>query len=264
MVPSVLYSEFFSPAHFNKAYEFAAAPAALAEWVAYTWHSRFELLEEGHEALVRERLFAHLSSSIVFSHGDPFTVERGSESFEVSGGMVIGQQTSPLLFRHSRGNRLLGLKLKPGGFYRLLGIPAALIRDEIIPLKELLPTATALNNDPVSLYRLLTERSTRSDAFRSGCVQKALHLYLSHVSDNPPLEKLARELHLTPRTLGRYFHETLGLSPKKACSISRIRSALQAYASGHHFSLYDFGYTDRSHFHKDLRAYTSLRSLSPG
>lgn len=259
---SALYSEFFSTAHFDKAYHFSAPPAALAEWVAYAWHSRFEMLEKENETSVHERLFAHLSSSIVFSHGDPFTVERGQESFEVSGAVVIGHQTSPLLFRHSRSNRLLGLKLKPGGFYRLLGISAELIRDSIVPLQELFPAAAALQHDPASLYRLLIAGTTRTDAFKFNCVQQALHLYLSQVCDNPPLDHLARQLHLTSRTLGRYFHETLGLSPKKACSIGRIRSALQAYASGNSFSVYDYGYTDRSHFYKQLRAYTSLHSLS--
>lgn len=259
-----VHTEFFSGRHFLEAYAFEPPPAALSGWVSSLWQSRFEALYAAdHTVSLHERSFAQLSCSVVISNGSPFFVQAGNEMTEVKNTIIIGHQARPLLFHHDAGNRLEGVKLKPGGFYRLFGIPASLLQDAIVPVDELLGKKQAY--DLRSLTMLAAERSCKADLYKFDNVQKALSLYDDNMADNMPLDKIAWRLHFTSKTLNRYFHETIGIAPKKAFSIMRIRKALHDLAQMRNkkqFSLYGYGFTDRSHFYKDLRAYTSIRSLS--
>lgn len=261
-----MHNEFFSHQHFSAAYRFAPPPAALAPWVEFSWESSFGAIDLVAGNALEERTFAHLSSSIVFSEGDSFTVTvPGLPPVTVHEAVVIGHHSQPIVFGHSRDNRLAGLKLKPGGFYHLLGIPAGLIRDSIVSLRDLgFPPQLYTKHDLDALYRFVQQSPYRPDEFKLQAVQQALDIYLNQVHNNPRIDQVAWELHLGTKTLNRYFHEAIGIGPKKAFSISRIRTALKAYAgrtTGAPFSVYDFGYTDHSHFYKDLSAYTALHSL---
>jgi AraC-like DNA-binding protein len=260
-----MHNEFFSKQHYAAAYRFATPPAALAPWVEFSWESSFGDLVQAPEASLQERSFAQLSSSIVFNEGDTFHITvKGSPPIEVSEAVIIGHHSQPIVFSHTKENRLFGLKLRPGGFYHLLGIPAGLIRDSIVPLRDLGFAPLQPNQNMEAMYRFVQQSPYRTDAYKLQSVQQALDLYLAQVHNSPKVEQVAWELHLGAKTLNRYFHETLGIGPRKAFSIARIRAALKAYAGkrpGTSFSVYDFGYTDHSHFYKDLSKYTALHSL---
>lgn len=261
------HTEFFSPGHYAAAYTFSAAPHALKDSVEFIWQSRFDAIEADEQQEVHERMFAHLSSSLVFSQGQPFSVTEGQNTHHInSDAVLIGHHTGPVLFQHKKENKLTGIKLKPGGFYRLSGIPASLVRDHIIPLRELAPALYRQCQSIGKPEHLLPDFHNNASAYKYNCVRQALHLYLCELHENPILEQIAARLHLTPKTLNRYFHEVLGLAPKKVFSISRLRTALKDRLSGQGipkaFSFYDYGYTDRSHFYKDLATYTHLHSLT--
>ena len=262
-----LHTEFFSPGHYAAAYTFCAPPDALKDSVEFIWQSRFDALTSEAYPEVHERLFAHLSSSLVFSEGLPFTVTEAGQTKNISSDAVlIGHHTHPVFFQHKRENKLTGIKLKPGGFYRLSGIPAALVRDNIVPLNELAPDLYRQGRNSDNLYSLLPVFHDKANRYKYDCVRQALHLYLSDLHENPSLEQISGRIYLTVKTLNRYFHEVLGLGPKKVFSIARLRAALKDRTSLQNrpgsFSFYDYGYTDRSHFYKDLATYTHLHSLS--
>jgi AraC-like DNA-binding protein len=264
---TIRHTEFFSPGHYAAAYTFSAAPDALKDSVEFIWQSRFDTIEANEQQEVHERLFAHLSSSLVFSQGLPFSVTEGQNTRDInSDAVLIGHHTAPVLFQHKKENRLTGIKLKPGGFYRLSGVPASLVRDHIIPLRELAPVLYRQCKDLHNHVHLLPDFHHNASTYKYDCVRQALHLYLSELHENPALEQIAARIHLTPKTLNRYFHEVLGLAPKKVFSISRLRTALKDRLSIQEkptaFSFYDYGYTDHSHFYKDLATYTHLHSLN--
>jgi len=254
-----IHSEFLSAGHFASAYRFLPVPGPLQGTVQYIWESRFEAMDHsGRE--IAERSFAQLSSSIVFTEGSSFNIHKEGRVCQISGPVVIGPHTVPVEYYHNPENRLKGIKLHPAAFYGLFKVDAGQVRNEIVRLRE-------LGQDARSIQDLLQLLSSGSGAagFRQAQVARALNLYLAAVDEAPGLEAIAERLHLTGKSLYRYFIEILGLPPKKAFCISRLRLALAAYAgrskSGRRFSVYDFGYEDRSHFYKELRQYTSLRSL---
>jgi methylphosphotriester-DNA--protein-cysteine methyltransferase len=78
----------------------------------------------------------------------------------------------------------------------------------------------------------------------------------------PNTGELAERLFLHSRSINRYFHRVIGLSPKKFLSIVRTRAALTRYLdSPEDFSPSEFGYYDKSHFYKAIPPFTG-RSLS--
>ncbi len=262
----VPHTEFFAAAHYAAAYTFSAPPPALQDGVELVWQSRFDTLDLAQQPEVHEQLLAHLSSSIVFSDGAPFAVTRAGQTHSIdSNAVLVGQHSSPVLFRHLKDNKLTGIKLKPGAFYRLSGIPADQLCNQIVPLQTLCPGLYRQLCPGNNTAALAESFQAKTGNFRYNHVQEALHLYLSELADNPSPERIATRLYLTPRTLNRYFHEVLGISPRKAFCIARLRMALSERshqkAKGQRFSFYDYGYTDHSHFYKDLATYAHLHSL---
>jgi methylphosphotriester-DNA--protein-cysteine methyltransferase len=76
------------------------------------------------------------------------------------------------------------------------------------------------------------------------------------------VSQLAEKHFTTSRTVNRYFHRVIGISPKGYFSILRARTALTAYTKDRH--LFDpcvFGYYDHSHFYKEATCFTGF-SLS--
>ncbi len=134
-----------------------------------------------------------------------------------------------------------------------------------MPLNELAPALYRQWRNTAELPESLPFFHDKANRYKYDCVSQALHLYLSELHENPGLERIAARIHLTPKTLNRYFQEVLGLAPKKVCAIARLRTALKDRVSLQHkpgaFSYYNYGYTDHSHFYKDLATYTHLHSL---
>ncbi|PSK90614.1 helix-turn-helix domain-containing protein [Taibaiella chishuiensis] len=269
MKPPVRHTEFFSTAHYAAAYTFAAPPPALQDYVELVWQSRFDALDLERQPEVHEQLLAHLSSSLVFSEGQPFAVTSAGQTRSInSDALLVGQHSGPIQFHHLKDNKLTGIKLKPGTFYRLSGIPADALCNNIVSLQTLAPGLyqQLRTLSPTSaLTQIFNNFHPQAHSFRYNAVKTAMQVYLAGMPENQHPERVAAQVHLTPRTLNRYFKEVLGIAPRKAFSIARLRKALgdrsARKASGQAFSFYDYGYTDHSHFYKDLATYGHLHSL---
>ncbi|MCP4439001.1 MAG: AraC family transcriptional regulator, partial [Aureispira sp.] len=86
-------------------------------------------------------------------------------------------------------------------------------------------------------------------------VQQAIQLYQNQIEQQ--VSKVSGQLYVSQKTLTRYFKEILGINPKTCFNIIRLRTALKHYVEHNQsFSIYDFGYTDYSHFVKEVKKYT--------
>ena len=77
-----------------------------------------------------------------------------------------------------------------------------------------------------------------------------------------PVEDLAKQYHVSGRTLQRYFEICTGISSKQALQVMRIRKAtahLTHSPGDFHYSQY--GYYDHSHFYKHLRQFVGTSTL---
>lgn len=71
---------------------------------------------------------------------------------------------------------------------------------------------------------------------------------------------VAERLFVTSKTINRYFHRVVGISPKSYFCIFRARTALSAFIGNQEpFVPTNFGYYDMSHFYKDVIRFTGQK-----
>jgi AraC-like DNA-binding protein len=174
---------------------------------------------------------------------------------KISGSTVVaGPDTAAFVSLRGR-DALVGLRFRPGALPRLLGVPAAELRNSRVPLadlgiaehRSLVSLATALAADepaketaPWSLHQLrcITERLDRGAA----------------VAD------VARETSWSNRTLQRQCTAVYGYGPATLRRILRFRRAIWLLDRG--ASTADAaagaGYADQPHLHREVRDLTSM------
>ena len=226
-MPPGLHIEFLSHEHYTNAYGYRAPNEHLSHCTDFIWQSRFD---EHTITKHAELEFAHISSSIVFSQGSPFyiTKENGNMII-INEPMIIGHQSKPLMFSHDNENKLLGVKLKPSGFYKLFGMPAHELNNEVIPLREVRKASTEAVKDLDSLNSFLASVNHKPDYRKVDLVNKTITYYTSNICESKGIEELAYDNYLSHKTLTRYFLEVVGMQPRKLFSIIRMRMALQVY-----------------------------------
>lgn len=255
--------EILSQDHFEQHYRFAFPHDSLAEVVEYYWQLDLRTNPE-HFA---EDIFATLQASFVFCLGTPFSLQSGAHLSSVKNSVLIGHHSQTFTYRHHSGNYLIGIKLKAAGLNRLLGIPAAVFNNQLIPLHDVLfhnvfveEQLEAIDNwgDQVSFLNTLMLKafsSAQQTDFRTRFVAAALY-QASQSGALFNVAHLATNLNLTKRSLERYFKHELGIGPKWCLNLIRFRQALRAYSvQGYRTEFEQWGYTDYAHFNKDYRKF---------
>jgi AraC-like DNA-binding protein len=158
----------------------------------------------------------------------------------------------------------VGLRFRPGTLPRLLGVPAAELRDQRVSLDEL---------KPVRRHRRLTDVAAELAAARPARETTPWSLpTLNHVtkslSAGASVAGLARDLDWSGRTLQRQCGAVYGYGPATLRRILRFRRAVRLARAGRPFATVaaDAGYADQPHLHREVRALSgvSLRSLRDG
>jgi AraC-like DNA-binding protein len=76
---------------------------------------------------------------------------------------------------------------------------------------------------------------------------------------------ILKELHISERTLERYFKQYVGVSPQKFIRICRFQAAFQQIQSFDYEKLtdiaYDLGYADQAHFIREFKAFFGTAPL---
>jgi AraC-like DNA-binding protein len=171
----------------------------------------------------------------------------------------------------SAGERMLGLRLRPGVAGAVLGMPASEVLDVHVKLEELLGT------DVGELAERLGESDGDEEAF--GLLERAIR---ARIEDGPdPLvlaatrrlgfpgsrvDELAESLGISDRQLRRRFHQAVGYGPKTLDRVLRFRrlvaqaGAVAAGESDLARVAADLGYADQAHMNRDC---LRLSGLSP-
>lgn len=256
-------SEIFNKIYFQKQYRIALPPKELQQEIAFFW--QFNGYWSELDDSVGEQIFANLYSSLVFNLGSPFQYYQQNKATTIEQSSLIGARTSPIIFEHYEHNRLFGIKLQPAGLHRLLGINASVVNNQIIPLIDIKPQFRQLeqllvNNNfeqaCLSASTFLWSNMQSNISHKSTLVITALQLYQANLERQ--VSEISDQLFVSQKTLIRYFKEILGTTPKTCFNIIRLRAALTNYAQQKNlFSIYDFAYTDYSHFVKEVKRYTN-------
>jgi AraC-like DNA-binding protein len=190
-------------------YEAHAPPPALAPWVHAIWRVR---------ATAPADLRVLPDGCVDLIDGD-----------------VVGPFTAAALFRVAPGYEARGVRLRPGAFPELFGVPASELLDERVPVAELLGRRSA------SLPALAADAAP-PDPLAEAAMRA------------PGAGALARASGYSPRHLRRRLLAATGLTPKRLGRIGRMQRALSA-GRGESWArtAVEHGWYDEAHMANDVR-----------
>jgi AraC-like DNA-binding protein len=170
------------------------------------------------------------------------------------------------------GERILGLRLRPGVAGAVLGMPASEVLDVHVRLEEL------LGREASELAERLGESEADEEAF--GVLERAIGSRIAEAPDplvlaatrrlgfpGSRVDQLAESLGISDRQLRRRFHQAVGYGPKTLDRVLRFRRLVTqagAVATGESDLARvaaDLGYADQAHMTRDC---LRLSGMTPG
>ena len=192
-------------------YEEHAPGPELAPWVAAFWHLRCDR---------------------------PYSLRVLPDGcMDIIGGDVVGSLTSALVANLEAGDEATGIRLRPGAFTALYGVPASELSDLRVPLADVVRPRPLLE---------LARDAPAPDPLAAAAL---------HASD---IRTLARETGYSTRHLHRRLVAATGHNPKRLARIGRMQAMLAA-GRGESWArtAIEFGFHDESHMINDIRALAS-------
>jgi AraC-like DNA-binding protein len=178
---------------------------------------------------------------------------------------VAGPDTAPCIERLP-GGRVVGLQLHPAAVPAVLGVPAAAVRDQRVPLTELwgrpgreLVEALAGAADARTAATLLERACAQRIAGRDG-LPPVVNALRSRLAGGRPLD--VRELGTSERQLRRTCTAAYGYGPRTLRRIVRFQAALELLGRTDGPGLgevaYRSGFSDQAHLSREVGALSGL------
>lgn len=217
------------------------APSPLTGVVACLWR-------DGTDTPREQRVLPDGCIDLVWMHGEVH---------------VAGPDTAAYVVSLDAGQALAGLRFLPGAAPAVLGMPAAVLRDQRVPLREIWPGSAlaervAAAPDPAAaLAEAVAPAGADAAAGASAVrVDPALRVVLARLRAGCGVAATADALGWTERTLHRRCRDAFGYGPAVLRRILRFRAALRLAEQGTPFAAVAAraGYADQSHLAREVRA----------
>ena len=196
---------------------------------------------------------------------DKLCIKKDGEFSLCERSIIIGPQTKPVILDLGRKHMVLLVNLKPGGMYRLLGIPMNEIVDKDFDARSILG-----NEVDLLLARL---RDAKTDEIRNQIVQLYLLQRLDSLLPCLPFDRamlqlvknrgnlnmdfVASQACMSLRQFERKSLERIGFSPKYFARMIRFSHAFKLKELSPHKSwtiiAHECGYFDQMHFIRDFK-----------
>lgn len=235
-----------------------SAPPWLAREVDAIWYS------EGALHASRERVLPCGLVDVVANLGDAMTLVEGRGERRIVGGCSSGILSRAEVIGHPAVHRAVGLRLRPLGARRVLGVPLATFSGALTRLDDLLGASGAS----------LADRCAHASG-PEAALAAALDWITSRIDKGPApdpvapwalaridrgdarlsIADLARRSGLSERRFVVRFERELGVTPKLYARLVRFRRALASLR--HDVTLaalaVEAGYYDHAHMNRDFR-----------
>jgi AraC-like DNA-binding protein len=189
----------------------------------------------------------------------------------VSSLVLFGQTIAPETLTLNESFTLIAYFLKPHALFSLFGLEARELTDRPMDLYLHQPQAARLLEDQL-LHAASTEAQLQLlDRYIHSLItgQKKEDPILAHAANTivrchagVSLDKLHKELYVTPRTFQRMFERKIGVSPNLLKRISQFNAAFWHLNSGNYTLLTDIAhqhsYADQSHFIRSFKEFTGI------
>jgi len=185
-------------------------------------------------------------------------------------GHAVGPLLGPLEVGLTGDVHVVGVCVRPGAGFAVLGLPADAVAGAAVPLRDLPGAGATAVEEAVAgacdgralaeLASRLTPRC-RNRGPDASCLEAARRL---RVSPGLAIPAVAAALGLSVRQLERRFRASVGLTPKAFARVARFDRAVRALGADPAQDLaalaLDCGYADQAHFNHEFRA---LAGTSP-
>jgi AraC-like DNA-binding protein len=163
------------------------------------------------------------------------------------------------------GERVAGLRFRPGVLPTLLGVPAEQLVGRRVPLVDVVDTAPWRRvldpeadplgaDDPIAAFEALMGPALRAVG-SMGSSSDHWDLVAGALERGVPVAELARSLGYSERQLSRRCRQHIGYGPAHLRRVLRLQRALALRRDGTATALSAAlaGYADASHLHRDVR-----------
>jgi AraC-like DNA-binding protein len=188
------------------------------------------------------------------------------------GPLLSGVQRSYFVVDTRQLDAMVGVRLKPGGAWRLFGLPAALLADDHVDLAEVGGPEIANWTEQLAVPRSAAGRLRLLDGLLLRAARRRRDSHpavgwaveqLRRYPDSARIGDLAAEASLSMRRFSELFIREVGVNPKGFARIRRFRSVigrLQQRGGEIDWSALSLesGYADQAHLIRDFREFSGL------
>jgi AraC-like DNA-binding protein len=189
------------------------------------------------------------------------------DGMQPSSAFVVGPMTVPLVLAHNRPARYAGIRFRSGWISRMLGVDAAELRDSTVALYDILPSARRLldaafgkssGTDVLKQLATVAESLDAGMAPDSRVIQAMARIESS--GGQISIARLAADVGVSRQHLARLFDMHVGVTPKFAARVARIRRVLARGARMRSRSwsalALEAGFVDQAHLVNDFAELT--------
>ena len=255
----------------RKIYDFVLPCEEMADYIEFFAESSRDLTRQYFEnECFTVKMFASWTPTFYINLGSPYYIALAKHRYLVKADQdILVLRNSTIERINQPFDNIFTVKFYPGGLEAILGISQLEVIDKVVNLKDILPDSLlvkmkhAINfTERVELMQcffLNSFRKRRNNDHYITMVRDAIGEY--HAADfQLNTSAVAERLFITSKTINRYFHRVVGVSPKSYFSILRARNALSHFVDCEkQFEPNDYGYYDMSHFYKDQMKFTGQK-----
>ncbi|WP_327350919.1 helix-turn-helix domain-containing protein [Streptomyces sp. NBC_01304] len=180
---------------------------------------------------------------------------------------VCGLHTTAMVSEHESPLTGIEIALAPWAAYRMFGIPMDQLTDNVMEASELLGHDLAPLTDALAAAPDWPARFALLDAELTGLLAgvpphappvAAAWTLLARHCGAVPISQLARHVGWSQSQLERRFQEQIGVTPKAAARVLRLRRSLRLLSEGRPAAQVAelAGYYDQAHFSREFKAMT--------
>lgn len=220
----------------------------------YIRHYLFIKQEKSRQSLLR--LFSDGNTGLVFHNSPHLTLNEQRLPNAFFYGQITDYQD---LFCQGPAD-IFVVVFHPDGLYRLLNIPPTGLTNTISPFPDSLDPLSVVDKKTL-LDTFFEHRLTTHPPAITPIVTNAIN-FIQKQNGLLSIDQLEKHTGQHRRQLERQFASTIGLSPKKYCTITRVHSFLKHLQKNKQDNLtqcaYESGYYDQAHLIHDFRQLTGL------
>ncbi|WP_160714115.1 AraC family transcriptional regulator [Chitinophaga solisilvae] len=213
----------------------------------------------------------YLHQELILNLGDQFSITTASQAFDYGPqGGLSGLYSRPMITSVSGRYKALGIILKPFGLYRLFGVHAPLLHQQLLRLDDILGDKTQqlllqLEDCAMPIEKIYTlERFILAHARPQPIPEAILEAGHSSSLERGHIRSLQDNHHISPKKYIQTFHNVVGYTPKKYVQLHIINAAIAQIAATPDKALteiaYDNGFYDQAHF---IRVFRSFAGMTP-